>query len=149
MLLFIFMLFFTCITDKSPILKYTEKPSDNPSPLLGCYHIEAFDTLYEVICEGEIIIENLENNTIIGSWSLENVNPQSPFEFWFNSGSLRGHVDDDLLGILIWQNMTDNYLNFIGHYENEKIEGDWIYDLYPYRYFGYFKAQKIHLNLKQ
>ena len=137
------MLFFTCITDKSPILKYTEKSIDNPSPLLGCYYIEAFDTLYKVICEGEVTIEKLENNKIIGSWSLENVSPQSPFEFRINSGSLRGHVDNDLVSILIWQGITDNYLNFIGHYENEMIEGDWIYDLYPFRYFGYFKAQKV------
>ena len=88
------MLFISCLTDKSPILKYVEKSIDNPSPLLGCYHIEAFDTLYEVICEGEVTIEKVEDNKITGSWSLDNVSPQSPFIFWSNNGSMRGQVDN-------------------------------------------------------
>ena len=142
------MLFITCLTDKSPILKYTEKSTDNPSPLLGYYHIEAFDTLHEVICEGEVTIEKLEDNKITGSWSLENVSPQSPFIFWINSGSMRGQVDNDRVSISIWQGVTDNTFIFIGHNENGLIEGEWIYYLPPYRYFGFFKAQKVHLNLK-
>ena len=74
------VLFISCEIEKSPIEKY----ETIPSPLLGRYHIEAFDTLNVILCEGELNIDHHEATKITGTWFLENVNLQSPIWLYVN-----------------------------------------------------------------
>ena len=125
------------------LCSWCDDPITGPDTPEGSYTYTAFDSTGVKIVEGWMKIVFDDSVNVSGKWDFkkigtpENIGPQ------IGSGKLVGIYNEPKMSINLNPNWADNNVFLNGDYNEDKIEGEWMYSGFPgVINKGMFKAVK-------
>ena len=102
-----------------------------PSPPLGRFTYQAYDSLGLRVAEGWLEIDGQDSSSLGGTWHIEAVGTPSRIGPQVGDGALSGLFANGQLMVRLNPDYVDNNVDLVGAYNGGIFDGFWTYSGFP------------------